>query len=134
MDRAESEGSVIIRVDDNSPMPAFEQIRRQIVAMAVSGVLPPGKRLPTIRQLAKDLGIAPGTVARAYQELEREGVLETRGRHGSFITEPPSGIQIDADLDRAAETLAIRGHQLGLSVDQLSERLRLAFQSVVEQP
>jgi DNA-binding transcriptional regulator YhcF (GntR family) len=125
---------MIIRIDADSPIPAFEQIRSQITAMSVSGVLAIGTRLPTIRQLARDLGIAPGTVARAYQELERDGVLETRGRHGSFVSEPHVGEQNDADLERAVETLAIRGHQLGLSVDQIVERLRRAFQSVVEQP
>jgi DNA-binding transcriptional regulator YhcF (GntR family) len=124
---------MIIRIDANSPMPAFEQIRRQVTTMAVSGVLPAGRRLPTIRQLARDLGIAPGTVARAYQELEREGVLETRGRHGSFIAEPAASALVNADLERAAETLAIRGRQLGLNIDQLTERLRHAFQSVAQQ-
>ncbi|MGA9595764.1 MAG: GntR family transcriptional regulator [Acidimicrobiia bacterium] len=125
---------MIIRIDADSPIPAFEQIRSQITAMAVSGVLDVGTRLPTIRQLARDLGIAPGTVARAYQELERDGVLETRGRHGSFVSEPHVGEHNDTDLDRAVETLAIRGHQLGLSIDQVVERVRRAFQSVAEQP
>jgi GntR family transcriptional regulator len=125
---------MILRLDADSPIPAFEQIRSQITAMSVSGVLPVGTRLPTIRQLARDLGIAPGTVARAYQELERDGVLETRGRHGSFVSEQSVGERSDTDLERAAETLAVRGHQLGLSVDQVVERLRRAFQSVAEQP
>jgi GntR family transcriptional regulator len=69
---------------------SFEQIRTQITAMAVSGVLPPGTRLPAIRQLAADLGLAPGTVSRAYRELETTGVISARGRHGSYIAQPPT--------------------------------------------
>ncbi len=123
---------MIIRIDTDSPIPAFEQIRSQVAAMAGSGVLAIGARLPTIRQLARDLGIAPGTVARAYQELEREGVLVTRGRHGSFVADSKAISGSEADLDQAAETLAIMGYQLGLDADQLADRLRIVFRALPE--
>ena len=71
-------------------MPPYEQVRTQVATMAATGVLPVGSRLPTIRQLAKDLGTASGTVARAYRELESDGVITTRGRHGSFVSAPPA--------------------------------------------
>ncbi|RKO25494.1 GntR family transcriptional regulator [Pseudarthrobacter phenanthrenivorans] len=58
-----------ITVDLHSPTPPYEQIRSQISSLA-SGTLVPGSRLPTVRSLAADLGIAAGTVARAYKELE----------------------------------------------------------------
>ncbi len=123
---------MIIRIDTDSPVPAFEQIRSQVAAMAGSRVLAVGARLPTIRQLARDLGVAPGTVARAYQELERDGVLITRGRHGSFVadTKPSSGSE--ADLDQATEALAIQGYQLGFDADQLADRLRVVFGELPE--
>lgn len=124
---------MIIRVDTDSPVPAFEQIRSQVVAMTASGVLAVGARLPTIRQLARDLGIAPGTVARAYQELERAGVLVTRGRHGSFVADTMTVSGSEAGLDQAAEALAVKGYQLGLTADQLAERLRAAFTAIPEQ-
>ena len=121
---------MIIRIDPDSPVPSFEQIRSQIAAMISSSVLPVGARLPTIRQLAKDLQTAPGTVARAYQELERTGAVATRGRHGTFVAGSVGIQHSQSDLERTAESLAIQGHQLGLSADQVAETLRRAFRTV----
>jgi len=80
---------VILSVDLESALPPYDQIRAQVTAMAASGVLPPGTRLPTIRQLSADLGVAAGTVSRAYRELEAARVIITRGRHGTYIARPP---------------------------------------------
>ena len=67
----------MISVDGTDPTPPFEQIRRQLAAQIRSGVLTTDSRLPSVRQLAGDLALAPGTVARAYSELEAEGLVET---------------------------------------------------------
>ena len=75
---------MILRIEPEGHIPPYEQVRSQIATMAVSGVLPEGTRLPAIRQLASDLGLAGGTIARAYRELEQAGVITTRGRHGTF--------------------------------------------------
>jgi DNA-binding transcriptional regulator YhcF (GntR family) len=108
---------VILSVDIESALPPFEQIRTQITAMAASGVLPPGTRLPAIRQLAADLGLAPGTVSRAYRELEATGVITARGRHGSHIARPPtmSPYECAIRLRRAAADYAQLAGQLGAS-------------------
>lgn len=74
-------------IDAGSPVPPFEQLRRQIIDQVAAGALVPGDRLPTVRRLASDLGIAPNTVARAYRELELEGVLSGRGRAGTFVAD-----------------------------------------------
>ncbi len=76
---------MIVRVDADAALPPYEQVREQITAMIVSGTLPPGRQLPPIRQLAADLDLAPGTVARAYRELEGEGLVVTRGRRGTTV-------------------------------------------------
>ena len=68
-----------------STVPPFEQLRTQIAGRVASGDLPAGTRLATVRQLAADLGLAATTVARAYRELEAAGLLETRGRAGTFV-------------------------------------------------
>lgn len=78
---------MILTVDTASPVPPYEQVREQVTTMVASGVLRPGMRLPTIRQLASDLEVAPGTITRAYRELEASGVVVSRGRHGTFIAE-----------------------------------------------
>lgn len=72
-------------VDPSLPIPPFEQIKTQIAEQRASGELPANHRLPPVRHLAIELGVAANTVARAYRELEAAGVIETRGRHGSFI-------------------------------------------------
>lgn len=75
-----------IRVRIDSPVPQYEQIRAQIAAEVAAGRLTSGDRLPTVRTLAADLGIAAGTVARAYRELEAAGLASTRRRTGTVIT------------------------------------------------
>lgn len=91
-----------IVVDPASPTPPYEQVRLQIVTLVSAGELPPGTRLPTVRRLAGDLGLAPNTVARAYRELERAGVVETRGRHGTFVA-----MGADATANAAAAEAAL---------------------------
>ena len=75
-----------ITVDVGSPTPPFEQIRAQIAAYVDGGLLAEGTRLPTMRALAADLGVAVGTVARAYGELEAAGVVASRRRTGTVVT------------------------------------------------
>lgn len=81
-----------IAVDPASSVPPYEQLRAQIASQVASGALPAGTRLATVRQMAADLGLAANTVARAYRELETDGVIETHGRRGTFVrsTRPPS--------------------------------------------
>ena len=76
----------MITVDDANPTPPFEQIRAQIESQILLGTLTNGQRLPTVRQLAVDLGLAPGTVARAYSALETGGLIETRRGAGTSVS------------------------------------------------
>lgn len=77
-----------LHVDAASPEPPFAQLRAQLTAQIGDGTLRPGDRLPPVRALAEELGIAPNTVARAYRELEADGLLVGRGRAGTFVTDP----------------------------------------------
>jgi GntR family transcriptional regulator len=74
-----------ITIDLNDSVPVFAQLVNQIREAVRRGDLRPGTPLPAIRQLALDLVINPNTVAKAYRVLERDNVIETRGRHGSFV-------------------------------------------------
>lgn len=76
---------IAISVDPSSNEAPFEQVRRQIAAATSAGHLEPGHKLPTVRQLAADLGLAINTVARAYRELESDHIIETHGRRGTFV-------------------------------------------------
>lgn len=80
-----------ISVDLRSATPPYEQIRSQISSLIATGALPVGSRLPTVRSLAADLGIAAGTVARAYKELEAAGLLESRRRNGTVVAHAAHG-------------------------------------------
>lgn len=75
----------LLTIDSESGVAPFEQVRSQIEHAIKSGHLEPEDQLPTVRKLAADLGLAANTVARAYRELEVAGVIETRGRHGTFV-------------------------------------------------
>ena len=74
-----------LSIDERLSEPVFSQLITQIRAAVKSGELKPGMPLPTIRELAKDLQLNPNTVAKAYRLLERDAVIETRGRKGSFV-------------------------------------------------
>ncbi|MBB5868264.1 DNA-binding transcriptional regulator YhcF (GntR family) [Allocatelliglobosispora scoriae] len=91
----------MIVIDTASPVPPFEQLRAQLAQQIQSRALAVGARLPTIRSLAADLGLAVNTVGRAYRELEEAGLIETRGRSGSFVS--ASG---EAGRERARQAAA----------------------------
>jgi len=76
---------VSIAIDTSSAVPPYEQLRAQLASQVANGVLPAGTKLATVRQMAADLGLAANTVARAYRELEADGVIATHGRRGTFV-------------------------------------------------
>jgi len=74
-----------LTIDAGSATAPFEQVRTQIASAVASGTLDAGTKLATVRQLAADLGLATNTVARAYRELEADGVVSTHGRRGTIV-------------------------------------------------
>jgi DNA-binding transcriptional regulator YhcF (GntR family) len=121
---------VILHVDANDPVPVYEQIRSQIERMVASGALKAGVQLPTIRQLAADLGLSKGSVERAFQLLESEALIETRGRAGSFVRppSPAAAAQADAALEQASDSFAVAVHQLHLDEEAAVQAVRDALQ------
>jgi DNA-binding transcriptional regulator YhcF (GntR family) len=113
----------LVTIDPDGPEPPYEQVREQVRAQVASGELPPGTRLPPVRRLAGDLGLATNTVARAYRELEALGVIETRGRAGSVVT----GDGVDRAAREAAHAYAATLRSLGLGAEEGAELLRRAF-------
>lgn len=101
----------MISLDPAAAAAPYEQIRVQVTARVEAGELAPGTRMPTVRALAEELGIAANTVARAYRELEADGVLDTRGRAGTFV----AGHGVDARARAAARAYAEQVVALGLS-------------------
>jgi GntR family transcriptional regulator len=130
--------SARISVDLDSPIPPFEQIRGQVSALAASGTLIPGDRLPTIRMLAADLGVAPGTVARAYKELEAEGTVTAMRRRGTVIAPPRAGDRpagtTPPELAAAVENLVTVARRHGLPGPALLQLLGTALRSAPREP
>ena len=100
-----------IAVDPDSGVAPWRQVRDQLLRLVRTGALPVGARLPTIRQLAGDLGLAAGTVARVYRELEAAGVLHTARRQGTVVAAVPA--TPDTTLAEAAAAYAARAAELG---------------------
>lgn len=123
---------MIVVLDDKSLIPPYEQLRLQIAALIASRSLKDGERLPAIRQLAGDLGIAPGTVARTYRELEVLGLVRTK-KKGTFvdvaskISAPKLATGKGAPITRAAEAFALASWQLGVSPEQALSTVRKAL-------
>lgn len=121
---------MILDVDPRSTVPPYEQLRQQVTALVLGGALLPGARLPAIRQLANDLGLAGGTVARAYRELEADGVVTTHGRHGTLVFGPPRGPAPRPEVLVAARRYVAQASGAGATLDDALTAVRVAFASV----
>lgn len=118
-----------IHIDDGAP--PYEQVRAQISEQARAGVLPVGYRLPTVRGLAESLGLAANTVAKAYRALEADGVIETRGRNGTFVA--AAGSAAEREAAAAAKAYADRTRRLGLAQDAALAAVRDALRAAYGQ-
>lgn len=113
-----------VRVDPHGSKPLFDQLRRQIIDAVRDGTLAAGTRLPTVRELAGQLGLAVNTVARAYRELESAGIVETRGRFGSFVARVDPA---DAAMATAAHTYVSTAQALGIGKAEALRYVESAF-------
>lgn len=102
-----------ISVDLAAAEPPFEQVRTQLAGQIAAGARAEGDRLPTVRALAADLGLAVNTVARAYRELEAEGLVTTHRRAGTVVA--AGSLPVDVALNRSAADYASRAARAGLS-------------------
>ena len=106
-----SDLSSLLSVDPGREAPLYDQLRMAVIAAVREGRLPAGTRLPTVRALAGELGLAVNTVARSYRELESAGVIETQGRKGTFVARSDPA---DAAMAAAARAYADTARSLGL--------------------
>ncbi|MGL4832321.1 MAG: GntR family transcriptional regulator [Propionibacteriaceae bacterium] len=112
---------ILIAIDADDFTPPYEQIRRQIENYVMTGELHAGQRLPTVRQLARDLGLAMGTVARAYKELEVAGVITTaRGAGTTISVNPTTSGAREQSFQRLTATFIANMRKLGASDDEIS--------------
>ncbi|SDG25726.1 GntR family transcriptional regulator [Klenkia brasiliensis] len=118
---------LVLRVDVTSPVPVYEQLREQVTALVAAKQLVRGDRLPAARALAADLGLAVGTVARAYKELEATGVVASRRRTGTVVAGPVAPSPAAGLVADAAADLVRVGRAAGWTDEQLVTALRAAL-------
>jgi GntR family transcriptional regulator len=119
---------LVVTADD--PTPAYEQLRRQFVSLIRSRTLAAGERLPPVRQLAADLRLAPGTVARTYRELESAGLVRTSRGGGTRVIDSP--VQLTTaerrrQLDQQAAALVQQARLIGAEPDAVLNAVRQAL-------
>jgi GntR family transcriptional regulator len=124
-------GSTALRVVAGDPTPPYEQLRRQLADLIGAGVLSPGDRLPPLRQLAADLGLAAGTVARTYRELEAAGLVVSRRGGGTRVAERARlpRTEVRAALRSAADTYVQQARLLGATDAEIEVATRRALRS-----
>jgi DNA-binding transcriptional regulator YhcF (GntR family) len=115
----------VIAIDAGSPVPPYEQVRVQLARQIGDRTLAVGTRLPTVRRLATDLGLAVNTVARAYRELEEAGLIATRGRAGTFVA--AAGDRGRQRALRGAQEYAALVRSLGIDGDEALDIVRAAL-------
>ena len=114
-----------IIISNSSPDPIYEQITRQIKAQIISGVLAEGEALPSIRRLAMDLQISVITTKRAYDELEKEGFINTVGGKGTYVAVQNPGLLREKKMKLVEEKLAAAGLPERISPGRKDEKKRL---------
>jgi DNA-binding transcriptional regulator YhcF (GntR family) len=123
-----------VRIDDTSDRSIYEQIVEQVQEAVATGTLRPRDRLPAVRQLADQLDIAPGTVARAYGELERRGIVVTDGARGTRVADRPGSPLPETmrpeSLVGLLRPVAVAAYHLGASADELRRALEEAMQDI----
>ncbi|PPF46759.1 GntR family transcriptional regulator [Pseudoclavibacter sp. AY1F1] len=114
-----------LSIGGDSSRPPGKQLRDAIIDAVERGDLEPGERLPPVRTLAGTLGVAPGTVAKCYTTLEKQGVVVGRGRAGTFVTDDSR--HGDVRLTAAARAFAVEARELGVSDDEAVAAVFEAF-------
>lgn len=116
----------MIKLDLQSRVPLYEQLQEQIIRLSLMGVLEANEQLPSVRSLAHEVGINPNTVAKAYQELERQGIIYTISGRGSFVSPNVLSLQSprQAALDEVFEALD-KALSRGIAPEEVLEQVKL---------
>lgn len=125
---------MFLRIEKGSAVPISRQIADQIATLCASGGVKPGDRLPSVRELARDLAVNQNTVLRVYERLCGEGLLEMRHGQGTFVTGRMSKARMATHRSRLVDELRQIARQatgLGLSADELHELLAEAMNGTV---
>jgi len=110
-----------------SRVPIYEQLKNKIYELAVLGQLRANDQLPSVRNLARDLGVNPNTVQKAYQELERENIIYSVTGKGSFLS-AKLDTQLERQYLRKISAAAIQARQCGVKLDLALDTIRRTYE------
>jgi DNA-binding transcriptional regulator YhcF (GntR family) len=116
----------LLVLDPRAPEPPSDQIAEQLRLQVAAGHLPAGAPLPSVRQLARDLGVAPNTIVRAYNELERQGWVVASARRGVAVAEVPVAArraERRREIEEAVSSLVVTARRLGVAGSELRREL-----------
>lgn len=129
--RRNTENDMRILISNSSPDPIYQQIVRQIKGQIIAGELPEGAPLPSIRKLAHELQISVITTKRAYEELDKEGLIDTVGGKGTFVASQNQEFLREKRMKLVEEKLGdalSEARLIGVSHDELMEMVRLLWE------
>ena len=118
---------VHVQIDPHSGVPVYRQVMDQVRHVAASGLLGPGDKLPSIRELSRGLAVNPTTVVKAYTELEHLGVIVMRQVKGAFLTDKEPNMtpeQRRQQLRRLARQMVVEAGQMGASEREIMDAMR----------
>ena len=125
-------GIILIQVDVRSRVPIYEQIVNSFKQMAMSGILSPDEKLPSVRDLSQELTINPNTIQKAYQELERQNIIYTKRGQGSFVNPNIQAINKEEKMEELIEEIKriiVESMYLGISKEELFSIISSAYDS-----
>lgn len=115
----------MIKLDMQNRKPIYEQLKEQILRLTMLGILSADEKLPSVRSLARDVGINPNTVQKAYQELERDGIIYTVGGKGSFVAGDDESVHHRREKALDAVSASVKqACNSGCSEEEIIERVR----------
>jgi GntR family transcriptional regulator len=121
---------MFLRIEKGSAAPISRQIAQQIASLCASGALEPGQRLPSVRELARDLAVNQNTILRVYERLCRDGLLEMRQGQGTFVAAEARANASPGQRERLVDEFRQLARQclaLGLDADEVHELLTIAL-------
>ena len=121
----------MIQIDLQSRVPLYEQLQEQIIRLSMLGILDENQQLPSVRALAREVGVNPNTVAKAYQQLEQQGIIYTVSGRGSFVSPDVLSLQSlrQAALQEVLDAV-YKALSRGVSPQQLLDAIRPQLDSL----
>lgn len=113
-----------LEINPRSSTPIYQQVVDGVKELAARGILVPGERMPTVRELAVELSLNPNTIAKAYQKLEQEGIIETMRSRGTFVAGRTEVLDMEAAREQLAglvEKVLVEAYHLGLSREDIKQ-------------